>query len=135
LNDEYLDALSQAKYDANERDALTTLLRRNASERGRISDFTRLGQYSARLGNVDEAKESLLTAAKLDGGKSTGPQLALADFYASVGDKKTQTRRLRMAYFIAPANPEVVKKLMALGETYMLPEYLPAKMSPTAPKK
>lgn len=117
LNDEYLDLLAQAMLAADERDALITLLRRNAAERGRVSDYIRLGQYSLALGNPDEARESLLTAAKLDGGNTLKPQLALADFYESVGDKKLQTRRLRMAYFIDPSSEEVVQKLIALGET------------------
>ena len=55
LNDDYLDLQAKAMFEADERDALTTLLRRNASERGRVSDFIRLGEYSARLGNADEA--------------------------------------------------------------------------------
>jgi tetratricopeptide (TPR) repeat protein len=116
LNDDYLDLQAKAMFEADERDALTTLLRRNASERGRVSDFIRLGEYSAKLGNADEAKEALLTAAKIDGGKTVKPQTALADFYGSVGDRKTQTRRLRMAYFIDPSNESVVQQLIAMGE-------------------
>lgn len=136
LNDDYLDLQAQAMLDADERDALTTLLRRNASERGRVSDYLRLGTFSAKLGNADEAKEALLTAAKIDGGKSTKPQIALAEFHASVGDLKSQTRRLRMAYFIDPSNADVVAKLVELGEKpapgfglkpeeFVLPEYAP----------
>jgi tetratricopeptide (TPR) repeat protein len=139
LNDDYMDLQAQAMYEANERDALTTLLRRNASERGRVSDYIRLGTYSAKMGNADEAKESLLIAAKLDGGNTIKPQLALADFYASVGDHKSQTRRLRMAYFLDPTNKNIIDALTALGEKpapgfglkpeeYVIPDY-------TAPAK
>jgi cytochrome c-type biogenesis protein CcmH/NrfG len=117
LKDEYLDLQARAMLESNERDALTTLLRRNASERGRVSDYLRLGEYSRKLGNADEAREALLIAAKLDQGKTAKPQIALADFYASVADVKSQTRRLRMAYFIDPRNPEAVAGLTALGET------------------
>lgn len=116
LNDAYMDAYAQALYDAHEYDALTTRLRQNASERGRVSDYIRLGKWSAKLGNADEAKEALLTAAKLDQGMTVGPQLALADFYASVGDKKNEIRRVRMAYFISPTNHEVLDHVHALGE-------------------
>ena len=136
LNDDYLDLQARAMFEADERDALTTLLRRSASERGRVSDFIRLGTYSAKLGNADEAKESLLTAAKIDGGKTLAPQLALADFYGSVGDKASRTRRLRMAYFIDPGNENTIRQLVELGEQprpglglkpeeYALPEYAP----------
>jgi tetratricopeptide (TPR) repeat protein len=138
LNDDYLDLQAKAMYEAGERDSLTTLLRRNASERGRVSDFLRLGEYSAKLGNADEAKEALLTAAKIDAGKTVKPQLALADFFGSVGDRTTQTRRLRMAYFIDPANESVVQQLIAMGEQpapgfglrpeeFPLPEFSPRK--------
>lgn len=116
LNDAYLDTLSQAMYDAGERDALTARLRQNASERGRVSDYTRLGRWSARLGNPDEAKDALLTAARLDGGRSLGPQLELADFYGSLGDTANQVRRIRMAYFIDPTNAEVTRRIRDVGE-------------------
>jgi len=138
LNDDYLDLLAQSMLQANERDALTTLLRRNASERGRVSDYIRLGVYSSKIGNADEAKEALLTAAKIDGGKTVKPQMALADFYGTLNDKKSQTRRLRMAYFIDPSDESVVKQLVDLGEQpapgfglkpeeSQLPAYPPAK--------
>ncbi|MBS0195880.1 MAG: tetratricopeptide repeat protein [Planctomycetes bacterium] len=117
LNDDYLDAMARALYDAGERDALTLRLRQNASERGRISDYIRLGKWSARLGNADEAKEALLTAAKLDGGNNLAPQLALADFYGGLNDRKNQVRRIRMAYFIAPMDAEVLKRIAEVGET------------------
>lgn len=116
LKDEYLDLQARAMFEANERDALVTLLRRAAVERGRVSDYIRLGSYSSRLGNADEAKEALLTAAKLDAGKKVAPQVALADFYGSVGDLKTKTRRLRMAYYIDSTNKDVIAELVALGE-------------------
>jgi tetratricopeptide (TPR) repeat protein len=116
LNDTFLDAQAEAMYKAGERDALTALLSRNAAERGRVSDYLRLGAYSARMGNADEAQQALFTAAKLDGGKSVVPQRALADFYGSVGDRSKQIKHLRMAYAIEPANEETLKEIRRLGE-------------------
>lgn len=116
LNDDYMDAMAQALYDAGDRDALAARLRQNASERGRVSDYIRLGTWSAKVGNADEAKEALLTAAKIDGGNTLKPQLALADFYGSVGDKRNQLRRVRMAYFIDPTNADVIRRAGELGE-------------------
>jgi len=116
LNDDYLDLQARAMFEANERDALTALLRRAAGERGRVSDYLRLGSYSSKLGNADEAKQALLTAAKLDEGKTVAPQVALADFFGGVKDVNSQTRRLRMAYYIDPMDKGVVEKLVALGE-------------------
>jgi predicted Zn-dependent protease len=116
LNDQYLDALAEAMYKADERDALTSLLARNASERGRVSDFTRQGVYAAKIGNADEAQQALKTAAKLDNGQTVGPQRALADFYGSLGNRANQVRHLRMAYFIEPANPDTLKEIRRVGE-------------------
>lgn len=116
LNDTYLDALSEAMYKAGERESLTALLARNASERGRVSDFLRQGIYAAKIGNVDEAQQALKTAAKLDAGKTVSPQRALADFYGSLGDRNKQVRHLRMAYFIEPANPDTLKEVRRVGE-------------------
>ncbi|HYE60464.1 MAG TPA: tetratricopeptide repeat protein [Phycisphaerales bacterium] len=116
LNDTYLDALCEAMYKAGEREALTALLARNASERGRVSDFLRQGIYAAKIGNADEAQQALKTAAKLDGGKTVAPQRALADFYGSLGDRPKQVRHLRMAYFIEPANPDTLKEVRRIGE-------------------
>jgi len=115
-NDKYLDAYAEAMFAANERDALTSNLTRATLERGRASDFTRLGEFSERLGNADEAQQAFLTAAKLDQGRTVGPQLRLSDFYGSMGDRPRQVRRLRMAYAIQPANADVLAKIQELGE-------------------
>lgn len=116
LNDDYLDAQAEAMYRANEREALTVLLSRAASERGRVSDYLRLGTYSQKLGNLDEAQQSFLTAAKLDLGQSASVQRALANFYGSIGDKEKQIRRLRMAYYLAPEDQTLEKEIRRVGE-------------------
>lgn len=116
LDDRYLDAQAEAMYQANEREALTVLLARAASERGRVSDYLRLGTYAQKLGNLDEAQQAFLTAAKLDLGQTARIQRALADFYGSVGDKEKQVRRLRMAYYLTPEDPELVKEIRRVGE-------------------
>jgi predicted TPR repeat methyltransferase len=103
-------------FAANEREALTALLNRAAAERGRVSDYIRLGTYAAQMGNVDEAQQALITAAKLDAGATVRPQLALADFYGSIGATDKQVRRLRMAYAIEPANDDLLKKIREAGE-------------------
>ncbi len=115
-NDKYLDAYAEAMFAANERDALTTTLTRATLERGRVADYTRLGEYAVRLGNLDEAQQAFRTAAKLDQGRTVGPQLRLSDFYGSIGDRTRQVRRLRMAFAIEPANPDVLQKARDLGE-------------------
>lgn len=117
LNTKYIDALAEAMFKAGDRDGLTTYLNRLATERGGVVDYTRLGHYAAQLGNPDEAQQALLTAAKLDAGKTVGPQLALCRFYRDMGDRSKEVTRLRMAYAIDPANPEVLARAHELGET------------------
>jgi tetratricopeptide (TPR) repeat protein len=116
LNDEYADALAEAMYDSNERDGLTAFLARHAAERGRPSDFIRQGTYAQKLGNPDEAQQAFKTAAKLDQGRSVRVQRTLANFYGSVGDSKRRVERLRMAYWLNPADEGLVDEIRAAGE-------------------
>ncbi len=116
LEVKYLDALAEALYYQGDRDALTNFLSRLTQERAGVADYLRLGKYSLKIGNVDEAKQALLTAAKLDAGTTVAPQLELSDFFGKLGDRTRQVDRLRMAYFIEPANPDVLKKARELGE-------------------
>jgi len=115
-NDEYAAALAESLFACNEADRLTLFLRRITSERGTPADFMLLGKYANKLGHPDEAIQALTTAARIDGGKTLAPQLALADFYGAVGDRANQTKRLRMALFISPGNEKVTTQLRALGE-------------------
>jgi tetratricopeptide (TPR) repeat protein len=116
LNDAYADSLAEAMYASNERDALTAFLARYASERGRVTDFTRQGVYAQKLGNLDEAQQALKTAAKLDQGRTAGVQRNLADFYGSLGDRDRQVERLRMAYWIDSNDAGLVESIRAAGE-------------------
>jgi tetratricopeptide (TPR) repeat protein len=116
LNDSFLDTQAEAMFKAGDRDALSTLLARNAAERGRVNDYLRQGIYAARMGNADEAQQAFMTAAKLDNGRSVVPQRTLADFYGSVGDRKMQLKHLRMAYTIDPNNDATNKEIRRLGE-------------------
>lgn len=115
-NQAYAQGLAEALYACNEREELITFLTREARERGRPGDYERLGHYQLLLGNVDEAKLALITAAKLDGGKSIKPQMELANLYRSLGDKQSELKRLRMALYIEPKNPEIQKRIRELGE-------------------
>jgi len=116
LNDAYLDAYAEAMLAAGQKDELTSMLARSASERGRVADYSRMGKFAARMGHPDEAKEALLTAAKLDRGHSFSVQKDLADFYGSVGDKVNEAKRLRMAYFLNPADEQVAARMKKIGE-------------------
>lgn len=114
--DEYLALLAEAYFQAGDIDGLYRLLRTQTADRGRVEDYLRLGYYAAKLGHADEAELALLTGAKIDQGRTAGPQLALADFYASIGDQEAATRRLRMALYVDRTNEEILQKLRTLGE-------------------
>lgn len=116
LNDEIVDACAQALYESRDPEALTAFVNRAASERGRVKDYARVAKYMQAIGHPDEAHQALLTAAKLDGGKSLDVQMALAGFYKSMGDSGRQVRRLRMAYFLAPENQQVLDAIRDAGE-------------------
>src|SRR5205823_861758 len=73
------------------------LLRSVADGRGLPADHIRLGRFLALAGDADGAEHSLKQAARIDGGKTIEPQMALADFYHQIGDKQSELKRLRMA--------------------------------------
>jgi predicted Zn-dependent protease len=114
-NEDYYDGLCRALYEDGKLDELFRLLRQRTGEHGTVHDYLVLGDYCRRAGDVDEAQNALLTAARLDKGMHVGPQVALADFYDSVNNSAEASRRLRMAYFIDSANPKVNARLEAFG--------------------
>jgi predicted Zn-dependent protease len=115
-NEDYIETRAQALLESGKTDELYQFLRGLAEGRGKPSDYIRLGRYAAKLGDADGAEHALQTAAKLDGGKTVAPQLALADFYKTLGDKKSEIRRLRMALYLDKTNPDITKRLRELGE-------------------
>ncbi len=116
FNEDYMEAYAQSLYEANQREKLVEVLRRRVAERGQVSDYGRLGRFSAKLGHADEAEEALTTAARLDGGQSLGPQLDLARFYGSINDRVKQRRRLQACYYLAPKRQEVLDAIREAGD-------------------
>ncbi|MGH7242148.1 MAG: tetratricopeptide repeat protein [Phycisphaerales bacterium] len=115
-NQKYAEGLAEALLACNEREELITFLTREARDRGRPGDYERLGHYQFQLGNVDEAKLALITAAKLENPKTIKPQMELADLYRSLGDKENELKRLRMALYIEPRNQDIQKRIRELGQ-------------------
>lgn len=115
-SEQAMETKAQALFEAGRTDEMHQFLRGLADGRGQVGDFIRLGRYTARMGDADGAEHALKTAAKLDAGKTLAPQMALADFYTSIGDAASAKRRLRMALYIDPANPEVSQRLRDMGE-------------------
>jgi tetratricopeptide (TPR) repeat protein len=114
-NEDIYAGLCQALYEDGKLDELFRLLRQRTTEHGAVHDYMTLGEYSRKTGDVDEAHNALLTAARLDQGKHIGPQVALADFYESINNEAEASRRLRMAYFIDSSNAKVNERLVKFG--------------------
>lgn len=132
-NEAYIETLAQALQQSGRNDELVTFLRDQVEDRGRVQDYLRLGKYLAMTGDADGAELALITAAKLDQGRSMLPQLALARFYESIGDRASSFERLRMALFFDPQNAEVYREMRELGEVpgpslILPPKELPAEV-------
>jgi cytochrome c-type biogenesis protein CcmH/NrfG len=114
--DPYIETYAEALLRNNKTDQLYRELRSLAQDRGTPSDWVRLGRFTARTGDADGAEHALLTGARLDQGRSAAIQLALADFYRSIGAHDKERLRLRMAFSLDPQNPEIPQRLRELGE-------------------
>jgi len=137
-DDRYADGYAQALLESNDTSALMTFLTRRTTERGRVSDYLRLGKYAVLVGLPDEALAALHTAARLDRGASIAPYVQLADLYATIGDRRNEVRRLRHALYVDPGNQTIQKRLSALGEIAgpslpMRPPELDEPMTPIEP--
>lgn len=115
-DDAVVEKFSEAMFKAGTHDRLMSFLQRRAEDTRNVGDYLRLGWYAVETGDADLAQRALLTAARLDGGRTVEPQLALADFFAAAGDREQALRRLRMALAIDPDNPVVQRKIRAMGE-------------------
>ena len=116
-NDEIVRKFCEAMYEADSEDRLISFLQLRADDTQAVGDYLRLGWYAIETGDADLAQRSLLTAARLDGGQTVEPQIALADFYLAAGDEEKAIRRLRMALGIDAENEIAIEKLRSLGES------------------
>ncbi len=116
LNDAIVDAQAEALLAKGDKAALVDFVNRIASERGRVQDYLRVARYTEAVGTPDEAQLALITAAKIDGGRSFDVQWALAQFYQRRGDVQRHIQRLRMAAFLNPENPDLIKAIRDAGQ-------------------
>lgn len=114
---EILDLLAESQVRSGDPQAMYRLLRGRAEQRNAVADWMRLGRFASMAGDADVAENALLTAARLDRGRTPAPQLALADLYEALGDDSKALTRLRMALFLDLANVEIQDRIRAFGET------------------
>ncbi len=115
-DDEYIETRAQALFEAKKTDELDRFLRGMTAGRGLPADYIRQAKYSLKLGDADSAATALKVAARIDGGKTAAPQIAFADFYHSIKDQPNEIKRLRMALYLDPKDPQISNRLRALGE-------------------
>jgi tetratricopeptide (TPR) repeat protein len=115
-DDEVLELLVTAMLESGDADAMAAELRQRAQDTGAVADWMRLGIFLQRAGDLDGAERALLTAARLDGGVSARPQMALAGLYREAGDDEDAIERLRMAHYVDPDNERILEAIRSYGE-------------------
>ena len=115
-NEEILNLLAEAMLASGDVGAMTVELRGRAQTSNTVGDWMRLGIFLQRAGDFDGAEQALLTAARLDGGVSVEPQMALASLYREAGDEKAALNRLRMALYLDPTNQKVQDAIRSYGQ-------------------
>jgi len=114
--EDILVLLADSMLAAGDTGDLYNLLHSRAEARQTGEAWLLLGRYMWRAGDIDVAERALLTAARLDNGRSVEVQLALADFYESVGDESRTLERLRMALYLDPRNEDLMERIRDYGE-------------------
>jgi tetratricopeptide (TPR) repeat protein len=142
-NPTFRDDWAEVMLAAGRRDELFRVLNSDAQEQGGIGEagwraYQRLGVFSLRAGDADTARQALLTAARISKGRAIEPQIALSDFYRTVGDDAAASQRLRMAYFLDPRNTDVRSRMVRYNEvpgpTYALVPKEQAEAAGTLPE-
>ncbi|MCA9294174.1 MAG: tetratricopeptide repeat protein [Phycisphaerales bacterium] len=111
-----LDLLSESMIASGDVAGMQALLASNAQHTNAPEDWLRLGRHLMNAGDLDEAKQAMLLAARVDGGRTAKYQVALAELAAKAGDAQTAKQRYRMALFADPMNEQVKTALRKMGE-------------------
>jgi tetratricopeptide (TPR) repeat protein len=114
-DERFIDGYTQSLYEANALPELAAFLARMTTQRGSVRDYIRQGEYNLRAGDPDGAKTAYQAAAKIDGGRSTAPWIALADMYRGLGDLRNERAMVERALFIAPLDPVLSARYRTLG--------------------
>lgn len=114
-DERFIEGYTTSLYEAGATGELNAFLVRMTTQRGSVRDWIRMGEFTQKSGDLDGAKTAYQTAAKLDGGRSTLPWIAMADMYKSVGDKKNERAMVERALFIVPMDPPLSQRYRELG--------------------
>lgn len=112
---EILDALAAAIYGQGNAAALHALLDQACSNYGTTHDYLRQARFLIQLGDLDNARIALGKAASFAAPSDPEAQLAIADFYESVGNTEKVIHALRRALYIDPDNQHIQQRLRGYG--------------------
>ncbi|MEM6312441.1 MAG: tetratricopeptide repeat protein [Planctomycetota bacterium] len=115
LRPRILDRLADALYQQQEYEKLTHFLGQTAAESGDTADYLRHANYLVATGDHDAAQLAFRKAAFFAPEGDTTALLAIADFYASIGDVPNQRRALQYAYWTDPQTPGIDDRLRQVG--------------------
>ncbi|MFN0133108.1 MAG: tetratricopeptide repeat protein [Phycisphaerales bacterium] len=115
-NQDAVETYARALFESKQMTELDRFLRAQTESAGTTGSFLRWGRYLAKAGDADGAEHAFLQAAQVDGGKTIEPQVALAEFYRSIGDTKNELRRLRMALSFNTTDNAINARIRELGE-------------------
>ncbi len=110
-----LDALAEALYRQDRRANLAAFLEEQVQTYGSTRDYLRQADYLAKMGDPDAARIAYRKAAYFADPKDPTPYIAIADFYASIGDEPNAVTALRYANYIDPGNLDVAERLRRFG--------------------
>lgn len=115
-NDEIVGLLAESMLEEGDLQAMTDLLRDHSEQFPSVDAYLMTGRLMEMAGDLDRAERALKTAARVDGGQSVEPQLALAGFHQRLGNDDEALRRYRMALFVEPDNEIANQEIRAYGE-------------------
>lgn len=113
---ETIGLLAESLIAADDADAVRVRFAQILEDDPSVANYLVAGRALQRVGSIDDAKNALEAAARVDGGQNIEPQLALADFYRDLGDSEQEILRLRMALYLDTLNASINDRLRELGQ-------------------
>ncbi len=110
-----LDQLAECLFRQGAREQLLSVLDQAVDTYHTSDDFLRLGNYLAKLGDIDAARVAYRKACHFAADDDIKPYLALVVFYEIVGDRHAAVIALRQAYNVNPNNDDVNNRLRRYG--------------------
>ena len=106
-----LDALAESLLRQDRIPNLLEFLDKQVKTYGTTRDFLRQGEYLAKSGDPDAARLAFRKAAYFADKDDPEPYIAIADFYASIGDQPNAVTSLHYANYVDPGNLDVADRL------------------------